>query len=278
MIFYKLSQAFLFRKDMIEYHRGESMYILASDFDGTLTQQGTVSDKDKAAIAAWRKAGNLFGVNTGRGYYGIKAELGRHKVDYDFLLCNNGGLIYENETIPIEQKTADGKVLPSLVSFILETGGFHAVIGRIEVDREVGYWISDNMDRKPAPEFTRILMSNLNELMYFTQLSTQYEKEEQANEYTQQINELFGNTVTAFQNGVCIDIVPVGVNKATGLLRYMILKKVPKENVLVIGDNFNDLDMILEFNGFSVNSGKPEVIIKSRKSFDNLAGLISEYI
>jgi hydroxymethylpyrimidine pyrophosphatase-like HAD family hydrolase len=52
---------------MIEYHRGEFMYILASDYDGTLTQHGTISDKDKAAIATWRKAGNLFGVNTGRG-------------------------------------------------------------------------------------------------------------------------------------------------------------------------------------------------------------------
>jgi Cof subfamily protein (haloacid dehalogenase superfamily) len=254
------------------------MYILASDFDGTLTQHGTISDKDKAAIAAWRKAGHLFGINTGRGYYGIKTELERHQVDYDFLLCNNGGLIYENEAKPIEQKTADGKVLPSLVSLILEAGGLHAAIGRIEIDQEAGYWISENMDRKPGPEFTRILMDELNAITYFTQLSTQYENEEQANKCTQQINEQFGDNVTAFQNGVCIDIVPVGVNKATGMLHYMHLKKVPKENVLVIGDNFNDLDMILEFNGFSVNSGKPEVIAKARKSFDSIAGLIGEYV
>ncbi len=254
------------------------MFILASDFDGTLTQHGTVSDKDKDAIAAWRKAGNLFGVNTGRGYCGIKAELEHHQIAYDFLLCNNGGLIYENEAAPIEQKTADGGVLPSLVSLILKSGGFHAAIGRVESDREAGYWISENMDRKPGPEFTRIVMDDLNKITYFTQLSTQYENEAQANKCTQQINELFCDNVTAFQNGVCIDIVPVGVNKAAGLLRYMHLKQVSKEKVLAIGDNFNDLDMILEFNGFSVNSGKPEVISKARKSFDSIAGLIGEYI
>ncbi|MDF2657063.1 MAG: HAD-superfamily hydrolase, subfamily [Bacillota bacterium] len=254
------------------------MYILASDFDGTLTQHGTVSDKDKAAIVAWRKAGNLFGVNTGRGYSGIKAELEHHQVDYDYLLCNNGGLIYENEAKPIEQKTADGVVLPSLVSLILNSGGFHASIGRIEYNCEINYWISEHMDRKPGPEFTRITISDLNEITYFTQLSTQYEKEEQANKCAQQINELFGDSVTAFQNGVCIDIVPAGVNKATGLLRYIHLKQVPKENVLVIGDNFNDLDMILEFNGFSVDSGRSEVIAIARKSFESIAGLIDEYI
>jgi hydroxymethylpyrimidine pyrophosphatase-like HAD family hydrolase len=121
-------------------------------------------------------------------------------------------------------------------------------------------------------------MDDLKVITYFTQLSTQYENEEQAYECTHQINDEFGDNITAFQNGVCIDIVPVGVNKATGLLQYMNLKQVPKENVLVIGDNFNDLDMILEFNGFSVNSGKPEVITKARKSFGSIAGLISEYI
>ncbi len=254
------------------------MYILASDYDGTLTQHGTISDKDKAAITAWRNAGNLFGVNTGRGYSGIKKELERHQVDYDYLLCNNGGLIYENEAKPVEQNTADGTVLPPLVSLILETGGFHATIGRIEMDREVCYWISENTAPKLGAEFIRISADDLNEITYFTQISTQYEQEEQANQCTQQINELFGDKVTAFQNGVCIDIVPVGVNKATGLLRYMHLKQVPKDNVLVIGDNFNDLDMILEFNGFSVNSGRPEVITKARKSFDSIAGLIGEYI
>lgn len=254
------------------------MYILSSDFDGTLTQHGTVSDKDKAAIAAWRKEGNLFGVNTGRGYCGIKAELERHQVEFDYLICNNGGLIYENEAKPVEQKTADGAILPSLVSLILESGGFHASIGRIELDQEANYWISEKADSKPGPEFTKILMEDMKEITYFTQLSTQYEKEEQANQCTGQINELFGDKVTAFQNGVCIDIVPIGVNKATGLLCYMNLKEVPKEKVLVIGDNFNDLDMILEFDGFSVNSGRPEVIAKARKAFDSIAGLIGEYI
>jgi Cof subfamily protein (haloacid dehalogenase superfamily) len=254
------------------------MYILSSDFDGTLTQQGTISDKDKTAIAAWRKAGNLFGVNTGRGYCGIKAELERHQVDYDYLICNNGGLIYEDEAKPIEQKTADGKMLPSLVSLILKSGGIHATIDRIEIDHEAVYWISEEVGSKPGPEFTQIYMDELVEITYFTQLSTQYEKEEQANKCTWQINELFSDKVTAFQNGVCIDIVPVGVNKATGLLYYMNVKQVPKENVLVIGDNFNDLDMIQEFNGFSVNSGRPEVIAKARKSFDSIAGLIGEYI
>ena len=44
------------------------MYILATDYDGTLSRGG-VSQRNKDAIERFRKAGNLFGVVTGRDYY-----------------------------------------------------------------------------------------------------------------------------------------------------------------------------------------------------------------
>ena len=44
------------------------MYILASDFDGTLNHGG-ISQRSRDAIAAFRAAGNLFGIVTGRDYW-----------------------------------------------------------------------------------------------------------------------------------------------------------------------------------------------------------------
>ena len=41
------------------------MIIIASDYDGTLNHHG-VSDGDKEAITKFRKAGNKFGIVTGR--------------------------------------------------------------------------------------------------------------------------------------------------------------------------------------------------------------------
>lgn len=220
----------------------------------------------------------MFGVNTGRGYSGIQGELERHHMDCDFLICNNGGVVYEQSSEPIDQVTADGKVLASLVPFVLESGGWHAAICRIENGNEREYWIDSENSRENSAEKNRISIDQLKEIPFFSQLSTRYHRDEEAREHSRQINGRFGDMVTAFPNGVCIDIVPVGVNKAVGLFRYIKLKHVRKEHTLVIGDNFNDLDMILEFDGFSVNSGNPEVIAQARKAYDSIAGLIEEYI
>ena len=42
------------------------MIIIASDFDGTVNYNGKISDEDKEAIKKFRKAGNKFGIVTGR--------------------------------------------------------------------------------------------------------------------------------------------------------------------------------------------------------------------
>ncbi|MBR7101750.1 MAG: HAD hydrolase family protein, partial [Clostridia bacterium] len=42
------------------------MKIIATDFDGTLSYNGKISEEDKAAIKRFRDAGNKFGVVTGR--------------------------------------------------------------------------------------------------------------------------------------------------------------------------------------------------------------------
>ena len=42
------------------------MKIIASDYDGTLNHGG-IDDKKRNAIKEWRKAGNLFGIVSGRG-------------------------------------------------------------------------------------------------------------------------------------------------------------------------------------------------------------------
>jgi hydroxymethylpyrimidine pyrophosphatase-like HAD family hydrolase len=50
------------------------MKILAMDYDGTLKIDGEVSAKDLAAIERWKKAGNVFVIDTGRSLESIQME------------------------------------------------------------------------------------------------------------------------------------------------------------------------------------------------------------
>jgi HAD superfamily hydrolase (TIGR01484 family) len=250
------------------------MYILSSDYDGTLSLHGSVSSEDKAAIEKWRKAGNLFGIISGRGYTGICEEIRRHELTCDFLICNNGSVIYDGGLEPVEQFTVDGKILQSLVPFIIEAGGWRAAITHGNETKSV---IMDN-GRDQDPRADWITLNDLKNIPAFNQLDTRFEGDAEAKEFAEKVNKQFGQYVTAWQNAMNVDIVPKGVDKAAGLLRYITLKNVSKEQTLVIGDNYNDLSMILEFEGYTVTSGNPEVIAQSKKAYNSIAVLIKEHI
>ena len=69
------------------------MKIIATDYDGTLNHKG-IDDKKKSAISRWRKAGNLFGVVSGRGVRSLHDIAAKKNFEYDFLIANNLSLIH----------------------------------------------------------------------------------------------------------------------------------------------------------------------------------------
>ena len=67
------------------------MYILASDYDGTLNRGG-ISARDLEAVARFREAGNVFVIVSGRDGHMYEYECkGRIKLDY--VLGMNGGIV-----------------------------------------------------------------------------------------------------------------------------------------------------------------------------------------
>lgn len=63
-----------------------------------------------------------------------------------------------------------------------------------------------------------------------------------------------------------IDILPPDASKGTGVEKLAILNGLTAENVMVIGDNFNDLDM-LEFAGTPVVMGNADAGLLERAEF-----------
>lgn len=246
------------------------MYILASDYDGTLNRGGSVAAEDLAAIAGWRKAGNLFGVISGRSYPNIREELRLHRVPYDFLIGNNGSVIYDGGPEPASMITADGAVLSPLLQMIIEANGWHAAIS-LAHER---YFVRLGNGREQNPREHWIDPADMKRIPAFCQIDTEFGGEEQAHAFAQKVNDRLGQAVTAYPNFRSVDIVPAGVNKATGLLRYIKLKNVTKERTLTVGDNFNDLCMILEFGGYAMATGNPDVIAQAKKSCGSIAELI----
>ena len=249
------------------------MYLLASDYDGTLNQHGVVSGRDRESIARWRAAGNLFGIVSGRGYASIRLETARFDVSCDFLICNNGSAIYDGDGTLVESVAAEGNLLGGLVEEIIHADGWHAAIthegGRFPVR------LPNSRDAEAAAE--GLPMCELHGVGAFNQLDTHFATDEEAQAFAARINRGMGRFVTAFANGVNVDIVPAGCGKTQGVTRCLARYGLPDSRALVIGDNSNDLDMIAHFHGFAVALGRQEVVRQAKKVYACVADLIEEY-
>lgn len=222
------------------------MKIIASDYDGTFNHNG-ITEYKKQMLSKWRKAGNLFGIISGRGYPSLLECVLEHPFEYDFLVCNNGAVIYNTDGKIIFDERCDGRFARPLVEDLFLWGCPMA-----NIDKDIPIRIVNTTD--PIDE-DEIYLSDLPEIEYFNQISTYLKTDEEATDIVQKIENKYSHILTPLQNGNCIDIVPLGVNKAQGI--YELLKVVggKYDDVITVGDNINDTHMIAEFRSYAMENG-----------------------
>lgn len=242
------------------------MYILATDYDGTLSRGG-VSERNREAIARFRKAGNLFGVVTGRDYY-MYNTLVDHGVEFDFILPFNGGMSINSSGIV----TADYRA-PNAEGIIREIAEMMA-----DYDGWLGCSIlKTHYTFKPGrPEGSRscLPMDYTFAIPSFSMLNTGCTTSEAAAECAARINRRFGHIVTAVQNGSAVDMPPKGIDKGEGVARYAALMGVPEDNIYCAGDEMNDMSMISRFHGCAVSNARKEIRDAAEGVYEDIAEII----
>lgn len=201
--------------------------LIASDFDGTFYRKRKILKADRKRIEEWQKSGRLFGFVTGRGtnFFRTVSEAG---LSPDFIVIYNGALIAD----------ADGNII--FEDFIrretfLRIEEYFRGIEDIE-----SYDVTDETDD-------------------YHQFYARFESPDRAFETAEELNRLFGDEVTAFVNCENINIAPKGSSKAASVgivLEHFGLKK---EEAVTVGDDFNDLEMINEYNGRVMRTARKAV-------------------
>ena len=67
----------------------------------------------------------------------------------------------------------------------------------------------------------------------------------------------YGDKLNILQNECCIDIVRLDVNKAVGIYKLLEIVGAKYEDVITVGDNYNDADMIREFRSYAMDNAVP---------------------
>lgn len=198
------------------------MKIIASDFDGTLYIDGTVSEADLRAVSQWRAAGHLFCIVTGRGP-GIKQEIDRVGPELDYLVCFNGALILDAAGAMVYRQTAPASLIHALEQLAYACGAQ-------ECFSESAQEMADG----------------------FGQFSARMDTDENARIYTERVNSDYAGVLTGYQNGCHADIVRAGISKATGVAELAARHAVPGDAIVTVGDNYNDLPMLTAYKGYAV--------------------------
>lgn len=229
------------------------MIFFASDYDGTLNQNG-VSSEDIAAIIDFRRRGHLFGMATGRSIGSIQGEIDKFAFPVDFIIGNNGGAIQNTR-----KETVFLQTMPtSLVTKVIE----HLMTYDIYV-----YGGNDGFDLgvkqiKPNPDFTPTMESiDFDEVFSQKQVAVMFAffvNEQDASRCVIELNQMFEGELSCFSNKGFIDIGTHGISKKSGI-DFLVKHLDIDAEIHVIGDEYNDLPMIKGFRGYTVESGTDEV-------------------
>ena len=257
------------------------MKIAASDYDGTLFRNGTISNETVEGVRLWRAAGNKFGMVSGRDYGMLKPQLKHYGVEYDFTICNNGGIIRDASDNVIYQKNIDARILEAMSREPLVRRSFHFAFSSEDVtylchERE-GSWITREAKQWEFPT-VKIEESEIATLERIQQFSLGFETPEQANACADVLNKNFSTNVRAYPNRCSVDITPAGVSKRQGLEELMKAMHWEDCKLCVIGDETNDLPMIKAFNGYTVETARAEIKSEAAGVFSDVGSMLKHFL
>ncbi len=223
------------------------MKIIGSDYDGTLNHGG-IDEVKKNAIEKWRSAGNIFALISGRGQKNILNLYQEKQFGCDYLVANNGAVILKPDGEIVCDTRCDGKIVIPLLELLFECG---CPWGNVDADFSCRIYA----DEADCAEEGDYILDNMPSISYFNQISTMLPDFETAEKVTALIAEKFGDELNPLQNGICIDIVRKDMNKAKGLYLLMDILGAEYEDIIAVGDNVNDKDMIKEFRSYAMANG-----------------------
>ena len=228
------------------------MKILGSDYDGTFAEGGIDGEK-LAAVAAWRASGHKFGIVSGRGGDFLPILRARHPdLALDFFAACNGAYITDGDGAVIFEAPCRAVSPIALADWFYDS----AVAVAIKVDEHCLYALKEG---DTLPEWMvaeeKVPFSSLAALEYFHCFSVCFPSVPEALAAAERVHATFGDRLCTLPNGNWLDIVDPCINKAEGLLRVAEHFGAARADVIAVGDNANDMDMIRAFRSYAMENG-----------------------
>jgi HAD superfamily hydrolase (TIGR01484 family) len=250
------------------------MRIAASDYDGTMYLAGKLLGDVVGAVTAWRAAGNIFVIVTGREYGMIVSEIERWGIPVDSLICLNGAAIYGVDGSLQQYKYIPDAVLPALLRHPAVVASMHIQLSSSTEPLRV-FLRETSWFPRLGVTFARVEYEEALDATGLGQISLAYEDGEACTRCEAALRRDFGDAIDPNRNKTTIDVNVAGVDKASGIDELLRLRGWEGRDVYTIGDGGNDLGMIRKFGGFTVPGAQAEVGLAAKKVYADLADMLA---
>lgn len=224
------------------------MKILISDFDGTLFVNDEVTKEDIKRINDFRKKGNIFIISTARNFSTVKKECLKHEIDVDYFFCDIGSVILDN----------DGNVLYKKYINIHEKEIIESVIENYKNLINVKRYGTNTKQEK-----------NINSVIKY--------KIDGESKILKEIKNILDSNITQAKLQITEDdrlIIHTGTKEEI-IQIYINHKHIDKSIITTVGDELDDLNMLILYNGYRMEKCNIELEQKIHKSVNSVSELIN---
>lgn len=219
------------------------MKAFASDFDGTLYRNQTISQEDIHSIQTFQKE-NIFGICTGRSLTGIESTI-QNQITFDFYILASGSVILNAKKEYIYTKRLEADIVQTIYQ------QYPDIPMVIHANNTVYTY------HKPLP--MQIHIEDIKEIgpMIFG-ISFGLKSLEQASWLATQINQEYSSHLMAYQNQNHVDITPIGCSKGHAI--EILKERFNIKKIGGIGDSYNDLPMLEKVDSSFTFDYAPDIV------------------
>lgn len=216
--------------------------LIATDIDGTLIRDDKkISERTKEMIKKWTEKGNFFICVSGRAHTGVLSLVKDLNLKKTYHVAYNGNILFN----------ADGKVkimtyfdydeYKVLIDHLRKTSRSYVVMDGKCMNYETEDLSANEIMIPNNGDIEFIKIEDSLKIKNPFQICSYYETKEEAEKILSKKYKTISGCVT---NPALIDFFPNVISKANGLSKIVEELGVKKEEVIAIGDNGNDIDMI----------------------------------
>ena len=249
------------------------MKLFVSDYDMTIYIHEKIDNSVFDAVKKWREAGNIFAIATGRNKFSIFEHIDRHGLEFDYLIANNGALVFNEKREMIFKDTIDDDISYEVIKFLHDD--FEGTVEIANDEYIISVISKDGKDILPFRVDKKININEIYNIKNIIQINKMTADSKSTENVANTINDKF-DKVIAYANIRTVDIVKNNVNKVNGIMfiENLIQSNKKIEKILVTGDSNNDIEMIKKYDGYVQINARENVKSITNKYFNIISDII----